>query len=304
MSASAALSRAVANLAADRGGLITRRQLRALGIDADRVRNHIAAARWQAWGPRVIATRTGPLSAEQMAWLAVLDGGDECVLAGLSALHAAGLRGFAIERVQTAVPVGAGRPARHELFVRRVCRRLDDDAMHPTRQPRAMRVGVALVDALEHITLPLRGCALLAAVVQQRLIRASDLPSLLVREPRLPNRATYLTVANDIEGGALSLLEIDFRRIARRAGLRAPVGQSIRTDAQGRRRYLDADFGSWGVEVDGAIHLKPLAWWDDMFRLNDIVIRSKPMLRFPSVGIYLRECEVVEQLRHAAARWG
>jgi hypothetical protein len=51
------------------------------------------------------------------------------------------------------------------------------------------------------------------------------------------------------------------------------------------------------------VHLKPLAWWDDMFRLNDIVIADKPMLRFPSVGIRLKRREVVEQLRRAAERW-
>jgi hypothetical protein len=153
------------------------------------------------------------------------------------------------------------------------------------------------------MTLPLRGCALLAALVQQRLVRASELRSVVQAAGTLPHRRLYLNVAGDIEGGAHSLLEIDFRALARAAGLPAPRGQSVRLDRLGRRRYLDADFDVFGVEVDGAVHLKPLAWWDDMFRLNDIVIADKPMLRFPSVGIRLERREVVEQLRRAAERW-
>lgn len=99
------------------------------------------------------------------------------------------------------------------------------------------------------------------------------------------------------------MLEIDFRHLARRAGVRAPLGQAVRTDQRGRRRYLDADFGAFGVEVDGGIHLRPLNWWDDMWRLNDVVIGGKPMLRFPSVGIRPEPDRVVEQLRRAVWRW-
>ena len=190
-----------------------------------------------------------------------------------------------------------------ELWVRRTSRRLTSEAIHPARLPPTMRLEPALLDALENMALPTRGCALLAAVVQQRLLPASRVRPLIAAEPTLPHRELYVAIAGDIEGGAQSLLEIDFRRLARAAGIPAPIGQSVRLDRSGRRRYLDADFGGFGVEVDGAIHLKPLTWWDDMFRLNDIVIRHKPMLRFPSVGIRLRSTEVIEQLRLAAHRW-
>ncbi len=290
-------------LAAAQCGLLTREQLHEAGASANYVRNQIEAGRWQTWGRRVVALQTGPLSSEQTAWFAVLDGGDDCVLAGLSVLHGLGLTGFPVDRVQAAVPPGQGRPARHDLYLRRLSRRLTPAGIHPVRRPPQMRADLALVDALEHVRLPLRGCALLAAVVQQRLFRAETMRPLLERETTLPHRATYLRVAGDIEGGAHSLTEIDFRRIARQAGLPAPIGQAVRLDRYGRRRYLDADFGGFGVEVDGAVHLKPIAWWEDMFRLNDVVIRDKPMLRFPSVGIYLRRAEVVDQLRQAASRW-
>ena len=289
--------------ASTQAGLLTRRQLRALGADADYIRNQVAACRWQLWGEKVVSLHTGPLSDEQVAWLAVLDGGADCALAGLSALHRLGLTGFSVERLQTAVPAGAGRPARQELFIRRISRRLTPDSLHPVRQPPQMRAQVALLDALESTRLPLRGCALLAAVVQQRLLRPDVIRPLIDAERTLPNRRLYLRTSGDIEGGAHSLTEIDFLRLARRAGIPAPIGQAVRLDRLGRRRYLDADFGAFAVEVDGAIHLRPMVWWDDMFRANDVVIRQKPLLRFPSVGIYLKSDDVVAQLRAAHQRW-
>src|SRR4051812_31299181 len=216
MSSAARRAAALNEFAGRQAGLMTRRQLRALGADADYIRSQAAAGRWQAWGANVVALHTGPLSHEQVAWLAVLDGGDHCVLAGLSTLHQLGLTGFAVDRVHTAVPPGAGRPRRHDLFLRRVSRRLTPAAVHPVRLPPQMRAPVALLDALENTRLPLRGCALLAAVVQQRLIRADQLRPLIDAERTLPNRPTYLKVSGDIEGGAHSLNEIDFRRLARR----------------------------------------------------------------------------------------
>lgn len=266
------------------------------------IAGHIAAGRWQSLSRRVVALQTGPLSPEQVAWFAVLDGGEGCVIDGVSALRQQGLRGFPVDRVLTVVPQ-SGRSGRHDLYVRRRSRRLTPDLVHPARRPPMLRIGPAVVSALESNALPLRGCALLAAVVQQRLIRSSDLRPLILDTSTLPHRGLYLAAAGDIEGGAHSLLEIDFRQLARRAGIAAPLGQSMRTDDRGRRRYLDADFGGFGVEVDGAIHLRPLTWWDDMWRLNDVVISGKHMLRFSSVGIRLDPKRVIEQPQQADRRW-
>lgn len=302
MTAAARRAHELTSFACDQAGLVSRAQLHAAGVDADYVRNQIRAGRWQAWGRRVIAVTTGPLSADQVAWLAVLDGGPDCVIAGLSALERYGLSGFTLDRVHTAVPKN-GRPGRHDLFVRRECRRLDAAAVHPAKRPSTMRIELAVVDALQHMTSRLRGCALLAALVQQRLVRPDLLRGLLTGATTLRNRKLYLSVAGDIEGGAHSLTEVDFTRLAREARIRPPVLQSVREDGDGRRRYVDADFDGFLVEVDGAMHLRPLAWWDDMFRQNQLVIAHKPVLRFPSVGIYLSRDKVIAQLKAAAARW-
>jgi hypothetical protein len=176
--------------------------------------------------------------------------------------------------------------------------------VHPSRRPAVLRVSAALIDALETTSLPLRGSALIAAVVQQRLIRADEVRPLIAATATLPHRRTYLHVAGDVEGGAHSLTEIDFHRLSRRARIPPPQAQSVRLDGSGRRRYLDADFGGWAAEVDGAVHLRPLSWWNDSWRMNEIVIAGKPTLRFPSVGIYLHRDVVIDQLQRAQQRWG
>jgi hypothetical protein len=282
--------------------MMARSQLRALGVDADYVRNQIDAGRWQAWGRRVVGLTTGPLSVEQVAWLAVLDGGPMCVIAGVSALERYGLAGFAVDRVQTAVPKDA-RPARHDLFIRRECRRLGPSSVHPAKRPPTMRLDLAIVDALQNMASPVRGCALLAALVQQRIVAADRLHRIVGGVATLRRRNVYLRVVRDIEGGSHSLTEIDFVRLAREAGIERPVRQAVRVDGFGRRRYVDAEFRGFFVEVDGAVHLRPLAWWDDMMRQNELVLTGKPVLRFPSVGIYLRRGDILAQLRAAAARW-
>jgi hypothetical protein len=303
MTLGAERSESVRERALATSGVVSREELQQWGVDADLIRNQVAAGRWSVIGRRAVVLHNGPVGHDQMRWAAVLEGGEGCVLAGLSALQEQGLTGYEPDRIQTAVPL-TGEAERSDHVVRRRCRRLTEHARHPARFPPQMRTGVALVDALETIGSRRRGAALLAAVVQQRLLRPDQVRPLIDRERTLPGRRLYLAVAGDIEGGAHSLLEIDFRRLARRAGLPQPVGQRMRRDAQGRTRYLDADFGRFVVEVDGAAHLRPLEWWNDMARQNDVVIRDRPMLRFASVAIRLDQGAVIGQLQQAWHRFG
>jgi hypothetical protein len=298
----AARADAIGQLAEGQAGLLTVDQLRRYGVSRAALRSHLDAGRWRRLSRRVVALHCGPLTSEAVAWFAVLDGGPDCALAGLTALHRYGLQGFAVARLLLAVPFD-GRSGRHDLYVCRRSRRLLPAAVHPVRMPPMMRLDVAVVDALEQMTSPTRGCALLAALVQQGLIHADALRPLVLAERTLPRRGLYAAVAGDIAGGSHSLLEIDFVKLARRAGLPPPRRQSIRVDGTGRRRYLDADFRTFAVEVDGAVHLKPTTWWDDMARQNAIVLAGTPLLRFPSVAVRLHPEQVIAQLKAAYRRW-
>jgi hypothetical protein len=162
----------------------------------------------------------------------------------------------------------------------------------------------AFVDAAAWTTSPRIACALLVASVQQRLVSPSMLQREILAAGPLRHRSHLLAVITDIKGGAGSLSEIDFTTIARRVGLPPPLRQSIRCGPDGRRRYIDADFGPFAVEVDGALHLRTLNYWDDARRQNDLVIGGDRILRFPSIAFRVDMPAVEAQLRRAGIAFG
>jgi hypothetical protein len=118
----------------------------------------------------------------------------------------------------------------------------------------------------------------LAAAAQQRLVTPTELRS--------------------------ALSEIDFGRLCARFGLPAPTRQAVRRSADGRRRYLDAEWRLPDgrvvvVEVDGAHHMSAAQWCADQLRQNDIVIAGAVVLRFPSVVVRDEPALVAAQLRLA-----
>jgi hypothetical protein len=145
---------------------------------------------------------------------------------------------------------------------------------------------------------------LVIAAVQQRLTLLRRLCEELEQVGQVRHLTLLHRVLVDIEGGAQALSEVDFADVCRRSGLPEPVRQVIRTDGEGRRRYVDVELRSkrgksWLVEIDGAAHLVASTYWRDMARANGIVIGGDSMLRFPTVALYLDEKSVVSQLRAA-----
>ena len=78
----------------------------------------------------------------------------------------------------------------------------------------------------------------------------------------------------------------------------------MRVEANGRRRYLDAE---WrlpdgrvvAVEVDGAHHIEAAQWEADQLRQNEVVVGGTIVLRYPAAIIRQRPELVAEQLRRA-----
>ena len=124
--------------------------------------------------------------------------------------------------------------------------------------------------------------AVLAAGVQQRLVRPADLLAIAAGNPRLRHRPVLLSTLDDIMGGAEALSEIDFTRLVIRAfDLPEPTRQSVRYDSRNRRRWLDAVWEEARiiVEIDGIHHMDAAQWWDDMNRENGIKLDGYLVLR-------------------------
>ncbi|MEO8889599.1 MAG: hypothetical protein ABI301_00400, partial [Jatrophihabitantaceae bacterium] len=162
----------------------------------------------------------------------------------------------------------------------------------------------ALVLAAGTFASPRPACGILAAGVQQRLIRPGELERELLRSTRVRHRAALLLAIRDIGQGAHALSEIDFVRLCRRFDLPPPRQQAVRVEPSGRRRYLDAEWLRRDgrrvvVEVDGALHLIARQWWDDQSRQNELVIAGDLVLRYPSVVVRGEPASVAGQLRRA-----
>ena len=151
--------------------------------------------------------------------------------------------------------------------------------------------------------------AVLAAGVQQRLVRPQDLAAGLAQRSGGPRQTLIRLTIADIAAGAQALSELDFCRLTRRYRLPEPSRQVLRRDSDGRARWLDAYWepGRIIVEVDGLWHMEATAWWADMRRDNEFTVRGYRVLRFPAFAVReqpdLVAAQIAEALRLGGMAW-
>ena len=290
----------LAGLSDHQRGVLTRRQLDLHGISLSTIETGVDARRWQTLGRNVVILQNGPLTPQQRQWCAVLLPSKPAALAGLSAASAAGLVGFDAEEVHIVVrhDTHTGVPSWVKVHE---SRRFSVRDLHPGSGVPRTRTPRALVDAATWSRFPRRACAILCAGVQQRLATPGQLRTALRTAGRVRHVRIMGDIIGDISGGGHTLSEIDLASLSRRAGLGPPRRQVLRRDPSGRARYVDAEFNLpdgtvVAVEIDGAMHLKPVSWWDDQDRQNEIVIAGVPVLRFASATVRLDGDRVVDQL--------
>lgn len=271
----------------------------------------ITSGRWQQPCRGVVTAQDGPLTDRQVLRVAQLWAGPQAVIAGLTAATLDGFRWLTSEDLTTIhllVPKGRKlRPAPLLVDVSvRYSTMLSMQDVHPVHQPRRTRIARSLIDAASWASTDRKGLAVLAAGVQQRVVRSSDLAEVLARNPHIPRRKLMFETLADIEGGAQALSELDFtQKVIRQNRLPEPDRQAARRDSRGRRRWLDVVWEKWRVvvEIDGAQHADALQRWDDMDRDNDLQISGYRVLRFPSWLVRTRPdyvaMKVLQALREA-----
>jgi very-short-patch-repair endonuclease len=214
-----------------------------------------------------------------------------------------GLTGFASPGIHVLLP--GNRQVRKECMrvpvVVHRSRLLGTADIHPVRLPPRTRLARSLVDAAAWMATADRARAVLAAGVQQRLVRADDLMTVAGRCVRLRRRSLITATLADIAGGAQALSELDFARLLRRFRIPEPDRQAERRDSCGRRRWLDALWKKARliVEVDGLWHMDAMAWWDDMRRDNEFTVSGFHVLRFPAFAVRCDPEAVASQIRGA-----
>ena len=287
-------------------GFMTQKQLRW----------QVASGRWQKPVHGVVVAQSGPLTERQLLRTALLRAGPQAALAGLTAAHLDGFTGFGdkaalIDRpIYLLAPYGCRRrtPPLNMTVVTHYSQALTHLDVHPGRQPRRTRITRSLVDAAAWMPTERGAMAVLAAGVQQRLVRAQDLSQVVDRMGTIRRRKLIRETIGDIAGGSQALSELDFtRQVVRAFQLPEPSRQAARRDAKGRRRWTDVTWDDYKivVEIDGAQHTEdPLQRWDDMGRDIDLGLDGYQTLRFPAWLVRTNPGYVARKILEALHRAG
>ncbi|HSP36428.1 MAG TPA: DUF559 domain-containing protein [Frankiaceae bacterium] len=273
-------------------------------VTEGRLRAQLEARRWRAVSSTVICLHNGPMTPSQQHWAVVLAGGVGAALAGRTALELGGLKNWAVDPVHVLVPLGGRLTDLVDVDVVAHQSRTFAESDIAAASPPRTSVARATIDAATWSRPPRTAAGLVTAVVQQGLASVPQLRDALDRAGAIRHAPLLRSVLNDVEGGAQALSEIDFGSLCRRFGLPEPLRQAIRTDGDGRRRYLDAllvgpDGREVGVEIDGAHHMQASQWDRDLDRTNELTIGGSAVLHFTATRVRLQPARVASQLRRA-----
>ena len=156
-------------LAARQAGVITRTQLRQVGVTEMFFEHQLAKQRWTAVEQGIVLLQNAPPTRRQSMWIALLDGGPSAALGSHTSLELHGFRGFATEADLIHVVALRGR---HTMP-------LDGVVVHESRRLLKMPVGVvahlrcidpviSVIDAAAWQPYPRFAVTMLAAAVQQK----------------------------------------------------------------------------------------------------------------------------------------
>jgi hypothetical protein len=288
-----------APLAAAQAGLLSHRQLRALGVSRGEIRHHVTVGRWSTRSGEVVSTTTGPLSREQAMWLGVLHGGPSAMVGALSATALHGLSRWDREEITILV----SNPMSFEP--------LPGYRFFRTRRPFKLLVGpgelpvcrvepaVLLFAAYEPNLRTALGAV--TATVQQRLTTTARLSDWLDVMTPLRRARQMRELLGDVSGGAHSLAEVDLRKACRTFGVRLPDSQRTRLDRAGRRRHTDAEWTLADgrevvLEVHGAFHDDAMQATLDRRRNRKLTSPTRVVLQCSAWEIRHEPWEVMEDL--------
>lgn len=275
---------------------ISRRRLRELDVDRFQQKRQVSAGRWVTVGRQTVSVRDAPLGEVAARWRAVWEVGEAvAVVDGVSALHAAGLKGWSDPVVHVSVSHRHRVPPVEGVRIHKIGHRVEGELIG-AGLPRT-RPEVAAIRAAHWAVSDRQAATIVAMSVQQRLTTGEQLLAARRVVQGRSRRQFISDVVQDVADGAHSLHELDFAAACRARGLPEPTRQVVRNLPDGRI-YLDVWFEEHGlaVEIDGAGHLWGLSGVDDAFRANEVVIDGDRVLRVNIIGWRLDRSGYMDQV--------
>jgi hypothetical protein len=287
-------------IATTQEGLITRRQLRRLGLTSDYVDTQLDAQRWQQVSSVVLGTTTGTLTRQQLMWAGVLHAGQRSAIGGLTALELHGLERWHRDDVTVLVEKSHNlEPIQGIRFVetRRPIPLLMSSQALPTWR---VEPAALLWAGYEPVTRSAYG--LLSACVQQGLTTPVRLDAWITRMRPLRRAKPFRRLLGELAAGTQSATERDVLTMCDTFGLPRPDRQTPRQDSAGRLRYTDAE---WklpdgrviALEVDGGFHMQVEHWGADIERERQLVATGVIVLRCTAIQLRDRPGRIAADLR-------
>lgn len=216
-----------------RGGLVTRRELKALGVPDSTVQYRTASTRiWQPMLPGVILTSNGTPTRDQREQAALLYAGSGSMLTGTSALARYGIRNLPDDvRVHVLICHERRRLSTPSVTVER-SRRLPAaprsiDALPCAPLPRAC------IDAARRLRDRSAVRALISEVIQRRRTTVAALAG-EIRAAQIRGTALPRSVIREVSQGVRSVAEAEVRQLLLRAGVPEPLWNQDIYDRTGR----------------------------------------------------------------------
>ncbi len=153
-------------LAGAQAGVVSRKQVYALGLTRSEILANVKAKRWQRLLSQSIYVHTGPVPDAAFGWAAVFEAGPRAFLDGESALVTAGLTHYTTTSTRVSVPRGAEVRRGRGLNIRQTRRWSADDVVTGSGVPRT-RPAVASVRAALWARSDRQAALLLTMVVQR-----------------------------------------------------------------------------------------------------------------------------------------
>lgn len=241
----------IARLLRDQAGVISRRQVLALGGRPAEIERALRRREWVRIMPGVFLDHTGPPTWLQRAWAGALHH-EPAALAGLSALRA--VAGPAWRRcpdhlpIEIAIDLGRTVNPAQGYHVRR-CAGLAERVQWNAGPPR-IRVEHAAIDVAARAGSDYDAVALLADVCQSRRTTALRVLDALAERQRVPRRAWLEDVLCDIAEGSCSVLEQGYLHHVERAHHLPRADRQVGGEPGMPSIYRDVRYSRWGVAVE------------------------------------------------------
>ncbi|HEY5879202.1 MAG TPA: hypothetical protein VIU11_09835 [Nakamurella sp.] len=294
-------------VAAEQGGLISRRQLLELGLTRSVAATNVDNGRWQRVHLGVYATFTGTISPEQEVWAALLYAGRGAAACCSTALWLFGV----IDQKPDALHISIPEARRVErlpdvrMHRRRALNRRDTP-VHPAAAPPRIRIEESLLD--ECATLPEADVVgLILRAIQRRKTTPGRIEGAISARSSQPRRALLRDLLAEAEEGVASPLELHYRRRVE-VPHRLPIGRRNLLDVtvSGRKRYRDVEYERWRliVELDGQEAHPPDQAFRDMRRDNETTLTGRDVLRFGWRDVVGEPCVAAAQVALALQQRG